>query len=163
MSGGLNNTYARSKNYHFLFRLSKTHDFLFQHCFPWFTGIKWLLVLFFFFRYLTGQVRGGREETPCSRGQGGSQEEIPHVRGQWRPGGDTLCPRSGWPGGDTPRLRSGAAGRSHLTPEARGSSWEKPPHARGQGPQPGGATLGVVAAQEEGLEELSHIKGQERW
>lgn len=29
LSGGLNNTYARCKNDHFLFRLSKTHDFLF--------------------------------------------------------------------------------------------------------------------------------------
>ena len=35
--------------------------------------------------------------------------------------------------------------------------------ARGQGPQPGGATRGAVAAQaQEGLEELSHVEGQEQ-
>ena len=61
-----------------------------------------------------------------------------------------------------------AAGRSHLTPEAKGSDPEEPPLARGQGrqlggatqiqgqgPQPGGANQGVVAVQaQEGLEEL---------
>ena len=50
------------------------------------------------------EVRGGREETL-------------HVRGQWRPGGDT------------PRPRSGAPGRSHLVPEARGGDPEEPPQA----------------------------------
>ena len=35
-------------------------------------------------------------------------------------------------------------------------------HTRGQGRWPGGATRGVVAAQaQEGLEELSHVEGQE--
>ena len=35
-------------------------------------------------------------------------------------------------------------------------------HARGQGRRLGGATRGVVAAQaQEGLEELSHVEGQE--
>ena len=58
----------------------------------------------------------------------GSQEETPHIRGQ------------GWPGGDTPRPRSGAAGRSHLSPEARDSDPEEPPRAQGQGRQLGGAT-----------------------
>ena len=62
-------------------------------------------------------------------------------------------------------------------PEARGSDPEEPPQARGQGWQlggathsraqgqwPGGATRGVVAAQaQEGLEELSHVEGQEQW
>ena len=33
----------------------------------------------------------------------------------------------GWPGGDTLRPRSGAAGRSHLMPEARGGDPEEPP------------------------------------
>ena len=108
------------------------------------------------------KVRGGGEETPRIRGQGSGQEELPHVRGQWRPGGDTPCPRSG------------AARRSHLLPEARGSDLEEPPRARGQGRQlvrathaqgrPGGATRGVVAVQaQEGLEELSHVEGQEQW
>ena len=52
---------------------------------------------------------------PASEVRGSGREETPRVRGQWRPGGDTLCPRSGWrPGGDTPRPRSGVVRRSHL-------------------------------------------------
>ena len=47
-------------------------------------------------------------------------------------------------------------------PEARGSDPEEPPQARGQGRRPGGATRGVLAEQaQEGLEELSHVEGQE--
>ena len=50
--------------------------------------------------------RNGREELPCVQGWGGGQEELPDVRGQGQ-----------WPGGATPRLRSGeAAGRSYPTP-----------------------------------------------
>ena len=47
---------------------------------------------------------------------------------EWRPGGDTL------------RLRLGAARRSHLAPEARGGDLEEPPtpkaRAGGSGEQP---------------------------
>ena len=44
------------------------------------------------------------------------------------------------------------------------NSWEEPPHAWGQGLQTGGATHGAVAEQaQEGLEELSHVEGQELW
>ena len=72
--------------------------------------------------------------------------------------------REGWPGGDTPRPRSGAAERSHLAPEARGRDLEESPLAWGQGRQLGGATQGVLAAQaQESLEELSHVEGQEHW
>ena len=53
--------------------------------------------------YPTSEVRDGQEGIPCIRGQG------------WRPGGDT------------PRLRSGAARRSHLPPEARAGDPEEPP------------------------------------
>ena len=51
-----------------------------------------------------------------------------------------------------PRLRPGlAAGRSNPTPEARGGGWEDQPHV-----------LGAMAARvQEGLEELSHVEGQE--
>ena len=52
---------------------------------------------------------------PVSEVRGGSWEETPRVRGQWRLGGDTQRPRSG------------AAGRSHLAPEARGGGWEEQP------------------------------------
>ena len=87
-----------------------------------------------------------------------------------------MCPRSGWQlGGATQHPRPVGARRSHLTPKARGGDPEKPPlargqgqqlggatHARGQGPQQGGATRGALAAQtQEGLEELSHVEGQE--
>ena len=84
--------------------------------------------------------------------RGSGREELPCVQGQGRPGGDT------------PRPRSGAAGRSHLAPEARGGDPKKPPGARGQGRQLRGATQGVVAAQaQESLEELPQVEGQERW
>ena len=44
------------------------------------------------------------------------------------------------PGGDTPALK----------PEARGGGREDQPHT-------------VAARAQEGLEELSHVEGQERW
>ena len=54
-----------------------------------------------------------------------------------------------------PSPRSGAAARrSYPTPEARGSSREDQPHVQGA----------VAAGAQEGLEELSHVEGQEgRW
>ena len=48
----------------------------------------------------------------------------------------------------------------------RGNGLEEPPHARGQGRQPGRSTpiQGVVAVlAQEGLEELSYVEGQEGW
>ena len=43
------------------------------------------------------------------------------------------------------------AKRSHLVPEAKGGGWKEQPHVQG-----------VVAARaQEGLEELSHVEGQE--
>ena len=55
-------------------------------------------------------------------------------------------------GGATPPPRSGAiAGRSYPMPEARGGGWEEQPHVQGA----------VAAWAQEGLEELSHIEGQE--
>ena len=52
----------------------------------------------------------------------------------------------------TPHLRPGAAaGRSQPMPEARGSGREEQPHI--QGP--------VAAWVQEGLEEPSHVEGQE--
>ena len=89
------------------------------------------------------------ERTPCPKG--GGQEELPHVRGQGRwPRGDTQCLRSGAATrGVTPCPRSGAAaGRSNPTPKARGSGREDQPHA-------------MAARAQEGLEELSHVEGQE--
>ena len=70
-----------------------------------------------------------------------SQEELPHVQGQGqRPGGATPLPRSG-----------GLAERSHPASQARGGGREEPHHVQG-----------VVALRaQEGLEELSHVEGQE--
>ena len=80
--------------------------------------------------------------------RGSGREELPCVQGQGRPGGDT------------PRPRSGAAGRSHLAPEARSGDPEEPPRARGQRRQLGGATPrprpGVAA-------ERSNPTSKERW
>ena len=95
------------------------------------------------------KVSGGQDETSRVRGQGGGQEELPRVQGQGQQGGDTSLPKPG-----------AVTLRSHPEPEARGSSWEEPPMPQ----RPGGATRGAVAAQaQEGLEELSHVEGQERW
>ena len=78
--------------------------------------------------------------TPCRKG--GGQEELPHVRGQGQ------------------RLRvwgcdsAGTAERSYPAPEVRGSGQEEQPHIQGE----------VAAWAQEGLEELSHVKGQKgRW
>ena len=85
-----------------------------------------------------------------SQARGGSREELPHIRGQWRLGEDT------------PRPRSGAAGRSHLASEARVGGPEEPPGAGGQGRWLGGATRGSVAAwAQEGLEEPSRVECHE--
>ena len=56
--------------------------------------------------------------------------------------------------GVTPRPRSGvAAGRSYPASEARGGGWEEQPYVQGA----------MAARVQEGLEELSHIEGQEGW
>ena len=118
-------------------------------------------------RLLAGALKRGGEELPCIRGQG-QRPRVPGCNGsgtveQERSRGASLC------------LRSVAAGRSHLEPEARVGDPEEPPGARGQGRKLGGAThapgqgrrLGgatqeAVAVQaQEGLEELSHVEGRE--
>ena len=80
-----------------------------------------------------GRRRNGGEEIPCVRGQGR------------RPGGATHAPKP----------KASAGGREELPhtpkPEAKGGSGEEQPHVQG-----------AVAAQvQEGLEELSHVEGQE--
>ena len=101
--------------------------------------------------------RNGREELPRGQGQEGRQR------------GDTQPPRSGagarkrYPmpqargqgrraGVATPRLRPRAAAeRSNPTLKARGSDPEDQPHVQGA----------VAGRVQEGLEELSHVEGQE--
>ena len=84
-----------------------------------------------------------------------------------RPRGVTPRPRSG-AAAESSRLRWGRNGREELPcirgqgrqlrgdttcpkPEARGDGWEELPHVQGA----------VAAWAQEGLEELSHIEGQE--
>ena len=67
-----------------------------------------------------------------------------------------LSPRPGEAGGRSyptpPRLRPGeAAWRSIPTPEAKGGGWEEQPQVQGA----------VASWAQEGLEELSHVEGQE--
>ena len=63
------------------------------------------------------------------------------------------------PGGDTPRPKPKARGHGrkelpHVPmPEARGSGQEEQPHIQGA----------VAVRVQEGLEELSHVEGQEGW
>ena len=57
-----------------------------------------------------------------------------------------------WPRGATLRPRSRAAARgTYPASEVRGGSREEPPHVQGE----------VAARAQEGLEELSHVEGQE--
>ena len=64
---------------------------------------------------------------------------------------------------ESARLRRRRNSREELPKsKARGGGPEEPPCAPGQGRRLGGATPGGVAALvQEGLEELSHIEGQE--
>ena len=78
------------------------------------------------------------------------QEELPHVRGQGQLGEATSRPRPGV-----------VTLRSHPEPKARGRSWEEPPTPEA-GHAAGRSNPGAVATQaQEGLEELSHVEGQE--
>ena len=85
----------------------------------------------------------------------GSSLECQAATAQERPRGAPRVRGQGWrPRGTTPRPRSEApAERSNPTPEARGSSQEEQPHVQGA----------VAAQAQEGLEEPSHIEGQEGW
>ena len=70
-----------------------------------------------------------------------------------------------WPRGATPRPKSGgAAERRYPASEVRGSGREEIPHtlkseARGGGQEEQSHAL--AARAQEGLEELSHVEGQE--
>ena len=97
---------------------------------------------------------------PASEVRGGGREELPRVRGQGRPGGDTPGPRSGvvakrsYPAAEeaTSHPKPGAVAlRSHLIPEAGA--------AAGRSNRRSGGCEGAG-----GLKELSHVDRQEgRW
>ena len=97
--------------------------------------------------YPASEVRGGDKKSyPTSEVRGGGWEEIPHAP----------SPRPGAVGGRSYpmplSLRPGVAGRrSNPTPKARGGGREDQPQVQGA----------MAAGAQEGLEELSHIEGQE--
>ena len=85
---------------------------------------------------------------PASEVRGGGREEIPHApKPEARGGAREEQPT---PLSLRPRAAA-AAGRSNRRTEARGGGWEDQPHVQGA----------VAARAQEGLEELSHVEGQE--
>ena len=71
---------------------------------------------------------------------------------------------------EQPHAEARGSGREELPhapmPEARGGGWEEQPmpKARGGGQEDQPHIQGAVAARvQEGLEELSHVEGQEGW
>ena len=100
--------------------------------------------------YTMSEVRGGEDRSyPESKVRGSGREELPHAprpeaRGDgWRSYPTPLSPRQ--------RV---AAGRNNPMTKARGGGQEDQPHVQ----------RAVAARAQEGLEELSHIEGQEgRW
>ena len=105
---------------------------------------------------------------------GGSQEELPLVRGQGQGLRVPDCNGTGKAERSYPVSKARGGRREELPhapkPEARGDGWEELPHspmleARGGVREDQPHVQGAVAAQaQEGLEELSHVEGQEgRW
>ena len=89
--------------------------------------------------------RNSGEELPKSEVRGGGREELPHTPTPESRG-------SRWEELPTPHRRPGAAaGSSNPTPKARGRGREDQPHVQ----------EAVATGAQEGLEELSHIEGQE--
>ena len=87
-----------------------------------------------------GAGMAGRSH-PASEVRGGGQEcQTATAQEQLR--GATLHPKPG-----------AVAGRSYPTPEARDGGREEQPHVQGA----------VAARVQEGLEEPSHVEGQEGW
>ena len=95
----------------------------------------------------TPEARGSDQRSyPASKVKSGRREEIPHAP-SLRPG---VTGGRSYPTPLSPRPRA-TAERSNRTTEARGGGREDQPHVQGA----------VAARAQEGLEELSHIEGQE--
>ena len=87
--------------------------------------------------YPTSEVRGRSWKDPMPEG--------------WRPRGVTARPRSG-AAAESTRLQRHRNGREELPKsEVRGGGWEEQPEVQGA----------VAARAQQGLEELSHVEGQE--
>ena len=95
-------------------------------------------------RGVTPRPRLGSGESATLQRCKNGREELPRVRGQ-----------------------GGAAERRYPASEVRGGGWEELPHApmpeaRGSGREDQPHIQGAMAARaQEGLEELSHVEGQE--
>ena len=89
---------------------------------------------------------GGREEPHSVRGQGWQREDLP--ASEFRGSGREEIPNA-------PKPEASGGGQEELphapTPKARVSGREDQPHAQGA----------VAVWAQEGLEELSHVEGQE--
>ena len=90
-------------------------------------------------------MSGAAAQSTRLRWRRNGREELPRVRGQGRQREELPRVRGqGWrPGGATPRPK----------PEARGGGREDQPQVQGA----------VAVRAQEGLEELSHVEGQEGW
>ena len=119
---------------------------------------------------------GGTHGGGCDRRTKRSREELPHLRGQGqKPGGPhdrKVAAKRSYPAFEV----RGGDERSYPASEVRGGDREEIPQERGQGRWPRGDTPqtrpGAVARKtgpmskeqwgvQEGLEELSHVEGQE--
>ena len=116
----------------------------------------------------TGALSVAERSYPTSEVRGRSPEFQAVTVQEWRRGATQVRGQGGRPGGAIPHPRSGAAAeRRDLVNEVRGDSWQELPHAPipeasggGQEDQPH-VQEAVAAWAQEGLEELSHIEGQE--
>ena len=91
--------------------------------------------------YPTSEVRrGGREEIPSIQVRGGDERSYP--TSEVRDGGWEEISQA-------------------LKPKARGGGGEEQPHARGRGGGREDQPHALAAGAQKGLEELSHVEGQE--
>ena len=99
--------------------------------------------------YPASEVRGsGREELPHIEVRGGGREELPQLRGQGQRPRMPSCDSAKAERSYSHTRPGVAAGRSNPTPEARVGGQENQPHS-------------MAARAQKGLEELSHVEGQE--
>ena len=102
--------------------------------------------------YPTSEVRGRSRENPMPEGRW-PRGVTPHPRSRQRPRVPG-CNGAGTAEKSYTSPRSGAlARRTNPMPKARGGGREGQPHVQGA----------VAAWVQEGLEELSHVEGQEGW
>ena len=106
-----------------------------------------------------------KNDGSCHQRTKHGREELPHVGGRGRSREDPM-PEGRWPRGVTQRLRSRAVAKSARLQQRRNGREELPKsEVRGGGREELPNVQGAVAARaQEGLEELSHVEGQEgRW